>query len=69
MEVGKVGGEKGEGLIAGSRASDPFVNGRGEIVINLAASFRWRRNDGPLGFFVFFYSQCNLKNMKSTAIV
>lgn len=29
-------------MIAGSRASDPLVNGRGGIVINLAASFRWR---------------------------
>lgn len=72
MEVGKAG-EEGEGLIAGSRASDPLVIGRGDKSCSLLRAFRWRRNDGPWGFkpfvpvvtnfFVFFIHSvaCDLK--------
>lgn len=55
VEVGKVGGEEGEGLIAGSRASDPFVNGRGGIVINLAASFAPFDGDETMARWDFLY--------------
>lgn len=52
VEVGKAG-EEGEGLIAGSRASDPLVIAREDKSCSLLRAFRWRRNDAPSGFKPF----------------
>lgn len=61
-------------MIAGSRASDPLVNGRGGIVINLAASFRWRdemmaRRDLSVSvitnFLYFFFIHSVVRDLKN----
>lgn len=64
-------------MIAGSRASDPLVNGRGGIVINLAASFRWRdemmaRRDLSVSVitnFLYFFIHSVVRNLKNIKIV
>lgn len=60
-------------MIAGSRASDPLVNGRGGIVINLAASFRWRdemmaRRDLSVSVitnFLYFFIHSVVRDLKN----
>ena len=60
-------------MIAGSRASDPLVNGRGGIVINLAASFRWRDemmarrdlNVSVITNFLYFFIHSVVRDLKN----